>query len=350
MTAKLRNAFTLVELLVVIAIIGLLAAIVVPAVGAAREAARRTVCLKNMKSIGEAMVSHATKKDNYPGRIEGLLLPDPTDPTNPNKSINFPISWFVKVLPDLGRNDIMDVYFGIAQGTIPAPYVEIAACPSEPQADKTQPWLSYACNSGVFDLPSAPQSSPGKFDLAANGVCHNLFLDKAKGEKVSMSYVSSKDGASNTLLITENVNAAKWLIKFNGNPANEDLVHAPNGPGNTPTGSANQLENRLGVIWDATELNGNLQNFINTRIELDANPSNNNLTPPQFARPSSRHRDGVNAIFCDGSGRFLSREMDYRVYAHIMTPNGNGTAAAFNQLQMTPIPVFTSVLSEGDLQ
>ncbi len=41
----------------------------------------------------------------------------------------------------------------------------------------------------------------------------------------------------------------------------------------------------------------------------------------KYARPSSRHGDGVVVIFCDGYGRFLSEDIDYRVYQHLMTPD-----------------------------
>ena len=66
-----RPAFTLVELLVVIAIIGVLVALLLPAVQSAREAARRTACINNIRQFGLAMSNYEATQKHYPASWSG---------------------------------------------------------------------------------------------------------------------------------------------------------------------------------------------------------------------------------------------------------------------------------------
>jgi prepilin-type N-terminal cleavage/methylation domain-containing protein len=95
------SGFTLVELLVVIAIIGLLIAMLLPAVQSVREAARRTQCLNNLRQIGIATISFHDANDAFP--------PARTTTSNqvlPIFSRNGPESWFVRILPFIEQNNL----------------------------------------------------------------------------------------------------------------------------------------------------------------------------------------------------------------------------------------------------
>jgi prepilin-type N-terminal cleavage/methylation domain-containing protein len=90
-----RRAFTLVELLVVIGIIALLMAMLLPAIQAIREAARRTQCRSNLHQIGLAIMAHETARHHFPAGWKA----------NPNDATNLPgWSWAVQVLPYLNES------------------------------------------------------------------------------------------------------------------------------------------------------------------------------------------------------------------------------------------------------
>ena len=84
---SIPNAFTLVELLVVITIIGILAGLLLPAVNAAREAARRAQCSNNLRNLGLAAIQHENQKGEFPGwaRSFGTFQGgnDPAAPSGP---------------------------------------------------------------------------------------------------------------------------------------------------------------------------------------------------------------------------------------------------------------------------
>src|SRR5512136_477151 len=100
MRYKKNRAFTLVELLVVIAIIGILIALLLPAVQAAREAARRSSCLNNLTQLGLAVQNYEMARRTYP--------PGTINETGPivNQPTGYHMSWLVQILPYMEEGNV----------------------------------------------------------------------------------------------------------------------------------------------------------------------------------------------------------------------------------------------------
>ena len=99
------EGFTLVELLVVIAIIGILVGLLMPAIGAAREAARRVYCANNMRQVGLAVLNHEAAHGAFPaaGIVDSsqsdYCFVDPRFCFDPQSGKM--LSWIVQILPQL---------------------------------------------------------------------------------------------------------------------------------------------------------------------------------------------------------------------------------------------------------
>jgi prepilin-type N-terminal cleavage/methylation domain-containing protein/prepilin-type processing-associated H-X9-DG protein len=105
-----RPAFTLIELLVVIAIIGILIALLLPAVQKARESANRVKCANNLKQIGLGIVNHLTTYRRFPTDGWGWLwLGDPDRPNDRHQ----PGGWVYNTLPFLDQSPLHDLGVGV---------------------------------------------------------------------------------------------------------------------------------------------------------------------------------------------------------------------------------------------
>jgi prepilin-type N-terminal cleavage/methylation domain-containing protein len=120
-----RSGFTLIELLVVIAIIGILVGLVLPAVHAAREAARRMQCTNNLKQLGLAALNYESANGCYPPNLLSLAGPGGTNGA------------FVRILPFFEQGALFNAYnnstfaFDPSNITIAGVALGVLWCPSD---------------------------------------------------------------------------------------------------------------------------------------------------------------------------------------------------------------------------
>ncbi len=186
------RAFTLVELLVVIAIIGTLVGLLLPAVQAAREAARRCSCLNNTTQLGLALHNHEFHTGHFPS---GVINPD--GPIR-NEAVGQHVSWTVQVLPYMEQNNLFRMFdqqagaYAEKNDTLRRANIAVLRCPSSPgprgdQSGTAIGWSSYA---GCHNSIEAP------IDVGNDGL---LFLNSR------IRFDDILDGSSHTLLVSEHV-------------------------------------------------------------------------------------------------------------------------------------------------
>ena len=361
MALQNRKAFTLVELLVVVVIISMLMALLLPAVVGARARARQTQCTNQQQELGKALSQYEGAKGYLPGYVNRVAM-DSADNDGDgflDESDEHAVSWVVMVFQYLGEGDLwkrwrdpnvpmLDLTPPIndkTTHTTPAvPNDDFAAvrlprliCPTD-DSEELAP-LSYVVNCGLSDyglnydplLNSISTTDDvaalvpllGSSSRAANAVldpAYGLFfnhtltnaagrLNPATHTKVTLDKIT--DGAQNTIMLTENMQASQWL------PRDAAGVWRP------PT----QLD--VGIVWWTDLPPGTVAAAEDGRmINKDSDkrltyPADYTGTPDlgrYFARPSSAHSGGAVVTFADGHSQFQSEEIDYNVYQSLMTP------------------------------
>ena len=342
--------FTLIELLVVITIIGLLAALILPAVNMAREATRRTQCLNNQKQLALAIANFDSARRELPPMRRNINI-HKYDPRNDDSLMAFAtdleMNWIMLVLAYMEQTTL---YERIAADTVQSGDIiqlPLLKCPSTTRDFSDPASNSYVVNCGPINIVD---DAGGKFGfLVAAGheppvFCEmgtkadTLFFDRKGASsiwgnvcqlKTSIDYVSSADGTSNTLLLSENEDASVWIRFSEGNVKTVMNDTGKPGPDFIFGRFMAGLEPDLGFTYgDFGQFSNDKPYWINMakgkRPQGDYGDTGN-CGLFRFARPSSNHPGIILVAACDGSTHAIGDDIDRDVYINLMKPKSGNT-------------------------
>jgi prepilin-type N-terminal cleavage/methylation domain-containing protein/prepilin-type processing-associated H-X9-DG protein len=340
MIGRERRGFTLIELLVVVAIIALLIGLLLPAVQSAREAARRAQCVNNLKQLGLAIVQYEGSLGGLPPSAIVVRLPD---------NSLWTADWgpFARILPYIEQGARyaafnMTVAYGDQSNlTVTAQVIDLYLCPSEPNR---QPFLdvnfgltggvNYGFSLGDWYVWLGPNNAPPN--------------RSAFGVNVSRTWAAFADGTSQTLLMSEVKNYQPYIRDCGGlskvtdpntvpPPSADPMTVAPEYTGSGcsffTNGHSQWPEVTVHHIGFTTAWPPNKKTpggAGNAYPDVDLDGQRERIGGPTFAAVTSRswHPGGVNALFGDGSVRFVKDSTGGTIWRALGTIAGGEVVGA----------------------
>ncbi len=327
-----HNAFTLVELLVVIAIIGVLVALLLPAIQAAREAARRTQCANNQKQLGLAALNYLSGKRNFPVGLHGpyLLATGRVKFNSPDSAYT---NVMVELLPFIEQGNLQSNFdkskpTGNSAGpntspagssdTVAAQVIENFLCPDTqlPRQNTVDGFVfgtnDYAGNGGtrIYHPATAAKSGPlkGLMNPAAKSVNDGLF-NLVEPNEVGVAIRQVTDGMSKTLMFGE---------RNHEDPEFDRLYPSQTYP----------LAGWCGWAWtSATNSVGDYlgHSAVPINYMIPEGSSGTDVVWDRLSAWGSYHPGGANFCKADGSVSFYADSMELAVLQALSTIRGEET-------------------------
>jgi prepilin-type N-terminal cleavage/methylation domain-containing protein/prepilin-type processing-associated H-X9-DG protein len=332
-----RNGFTLIELLVVIAIMAVLIGLLLPAVQSAREAARRSQCINNLKQLGLAIHQYETQENSLP---PSLVISG----SGPSTLWTNGWSAYVRILPAIEQQAVYNqINFTIAfqqwqNQSATGVVISTFLCPSEPNAQATS-HQSYGNVEGVNY-----GWSMGDW-YVWGGFVFPMVNRSAIGPNQGRRWAHFQDGLSQTLLAAEVKNYQPYLRDCGG-------LSQINNPNSIPSPDANYMQvapeyaggsctlktdghaewvdggvhhTGFTTAWTPNKVTGNT-----TVPDLDLNGQREKVGGPTFAAITSRsyHPEGVNVLLGDGSVRFVKSSISGATWRALGTVAGSEVFSA----------------------
>jgi prepilin-type N-terminal cleavage/methylation domain-containing protein/prepilin-type processing-associated H-X9-DG protein len=346
-----RRAFTLVELLVVIAIIGVLAALLLPAVQNARESARRTQCINNLTQLGLALNNHHAAQNKLPPGSDSKSYPE--DPTHPHSFYRWSaLAHLLPYLENQALHSLLDLSvpmympgsgYPISEPNRPgiAHLVPGFLCPSdlgERVKDGMGP-TNYAACTGSGSGGGTPFDTDGIFYVNSA----TTFADILDGASNTVAFAESLLGqdtprdADSAFVGATPERSYKFVLSFSATPDLTDFKCSGSQNFNSAAATGNDPR---GFAWCSGEYRCATYNhyYLPNARDFDciASVTTDPTPPPEKPRlysafgwrtARSAHPGGVNALYADGSCRTIDDSMDPPIWRAASTRATEDAAA-----------------------